>query len=52
MLPAEGLQNHSISGDADDRWDHISVHEFLGTYGEYLLNKVSRVFPELRDEVF
>jgi len=27
------------------------VHEFSGTYGEYLLNKVSKVFPELRNEV-
>jgi isopenicillin N synthase-like dioxygenase len=35
----------------DERWDHASVHEFRGTYGEYLLGKVSRVFPELRREV-
>ncbi len=32
----------------DDRWDHASVHDFQGTYGEYLLNKVGKVFPELR----
>lgn len=30
-----------------ERWDRASVHEFRGTYGDYLLNKVSRVFPEL-----
>jgi isopenicillin N synthase-like dioxygenase len=35
----------------ETRWDHASVHEFRGTYGEYLLNKVSKVFPELRNRV-
>jgi isopenicillin N synthase-like dioxygenase len=33
--------------DKERRWDKSSVHEFEGTYGEYLLGKVSRVFPEL-----
>jgi isopenicillin N synthase-like dioxygenase len=37
--------------DRADRWDHASVHAFEGTYGEYLLNKVGKVFPELRREV-
>ena len=35
--------------DADRRWDGTSVHRFDGTYGEYLLAKVAKVFPELRD---
>jgi isopenicillin N synthase-like dioxygenase len=30
-----------------ERWDKTSVHEFSGTYGEYLLGKVARVFPKL-----
>jgi len=34
-----------------ERWDHASVHEFRGTYGDYLLSKVSKVFPELQREV-
>jgi isopenicillin N synthase-like dioxygenase len=34
--------------DQDERWDQASVHAFQGTYGEYLLNKVGKVFPELR----
>lgn len=34
--------------DRDERWDQASVHAFQGTYGEYLLNKVGKVFPELR----
>jgi isopenicillin N synthase-like dioxygenase len=51
MLPVEGLVNHAITDDSGERWDHASVHEFAGTYGDYLLNKVSKVFPELRDQV-
>jgi isopenicillin N synthase-like dioxygenase len=37
--------------DRAERWDKASVHAFQGTYGEYLLNKVGRVFPELRQAV-
>ena len=33
------------------RWDRTSVHGFTGTYGDYLLAKVGRVFPELADAV-
>jgi isopenicillin N synthase-like dioxygenase len=33
--------------DAASRWDSASVHGFSGTYGEYLLQKVSKVFPNL-----
>jgi isopenicillin N synthase-like dioxygenase len=36
--------------DRDQRWDRASVHEWQGTYGDYLLAKVSKVFPELRRE--
>lgn len=37
--------------DAASRWDGASVHGFDGTYGEYLLAKIGRVFPELRRDV-
>jgi isopenicillin N synthase-like dioxygenase len=37
--------------DRATRWDRESVHEFSGTYGDYLLGKVGRVFPELRRAV-
>jgi isopenicillin N synthase-like dioxygenase len=37
--------------DRDERWDRASIHAFEGTYGDYLLNKVSKVFPELRGAV-
>ncbi len=33
--------------DAATRWDGTSVHGPVGTYGEYLLGKVGRVFPAL-----
>jgi isopenicillin N synthase-like dioxygenase len=32
---------------AADRWDHASVHGFSGTYGDYVLAKVAKVFPDL-----
>jgi isopenicillin N synthase-like dioxygenase len=35
--------------DQDERWDRANVHAFQGTYGEYVLNKVGKVFPELRE---
>jgi isopenicillin N synthase-like dioxygenase len=41
----------SVDDDRDERWDHASVHEFRGTYGEYLLGKVEKVFPQLQREV-
>ena len=37
--------------DYAERWDNTSVHAFQGTYGDYLLNKVGKVFPELRQNV-
>src|SRR5262245_66564903 len=37
--------------DRHQRWDRASVHAFDGTYGDYLLNKVGKVFPALRSEV-
>lgn len=33
--------------DASERWDRTSVHGYTGTYGEYLVEKVGRVFPGL-----
>jgi len=40
-----------VRDNSADRWDLASVHEFDGTYGDYLLNKVSKVFPQLRRDV-
>jgi isopenicillin N synthase-like dioxygenase len=50
VLPIPTADPTSI-GDATDRWDGTSVHDWSGTYGDYLLAKVARVFPLLRDEV-
>jgi isopenicillin N synthase-like dioxygenase len=40
-----------IRDNKEERWDRASVHEYRGTYGDYLLAKVSKVFPELRRQV-
>jgi isopenicillin N synthase-like dioxygenase len=40
-----------VRDNKTERWDQASVHEFHGTYGDYLLSKVSRVFPDLGKKV-
>lgn len=37
--------------DKLERWDGASVHDFKGTYGDYVLGKVSKVFPQLSQDV-
>jgi polar amino acid transport system ATP-binding protein len=37
--------------DRASRWDGASVHAFAGTYGDYLLAKIGKVFPELHRTV-
>jgi isopenicillin N synthase-like dioxygenase len=51
MVPIEGLVKDALADDSGERWDHASVHAFSGTYGEYLLGKVAKVFPQLRHEL-
>jgi isopenicillin N synthase-like dioxygenase len=50
VQPIETRATARLVDDRDERWDRASVHEFSGTYGDYLLSKVSKVFPELRRE--
>jgi isopenicillin N synthase-like dioxygenase len=50
VLPIPMTHAHPVD-DPDGRWDGASVHEWSGTYGDYLLTKVGRVFPALLDEV-
>jgi isopenicillin N synthase-like dioxygenase len=50
VLPVP-MQGEIVASDAGDRWDGEDVHAWSGTYGDYLLAKVGRVFPSLRDEV-
>ena len=37
-----------VVDDKEHRWDRASVHDFSGTYGDYLLGKVGKVFPQLQ----
>lgn len=39
------------SDDSGERWDRANVHAFSGTYGDYLLGKVGKVFPDLQKSV-
>jgi isopenicillin N synthase-like dioxygenase len=39
------------SDDSAERWDQADVHAFSGTYGDYLLSKVAKVFPDLARRV-
>ena len=45
-LTAEPGDAERVQADAA-RWDGRSVFDFDGTYGEYLIAKVSKVFPDL-----
>jgi hypothetical protein len=49
VAAAEG--SRAISDGGEPRWDGQNLHAFSGTYGDYLLGKVSKVFPQLRQEV-
>lgn len=40
-----------VQDDREERWDKASVHDFRGSYGDYVLSKVSKVFPELKQDV-
>src|SRR6185503_10772445 len=51
VRPIEGLTASAAAQDRAARWDGANIHAFDGTYGDYLLGKVSKVFPELRREV-
>jgi len=37
----------AAAGDGSRRWDGQDLRAFTGTYGDYLLGKVSKVFPQL-----
>jgi isopenicillin N synthase-like dioxygenase len=50
VRPVPNPLGRDTARDAD-RWDRTSVHEWSGTYGEYLFAKVSKVFPALVGDV-
>jgi len=43
-LPSSAARHRD---DGSERWDRANVHAFRGTYGDYLLAKVAKVFPDL-----
>jgi isopenicillin N synthase-like dioxygenase len=47
VLPIESPRSEEEERSRQERWDGASVFDFGGTYGEYLLGKVQKVFPEL-----
>lgn len=51
VQPIELPDQEIPADDQDTRWDRTSVHAFQGTYGDYLLNKVGKVFPQLQQTV-
>lgn len=51
VTPLPGSTVRPVEQDAAERWDRASVHTLSGTYGDYLLSKVARVFPALTAQV-
>ena len=51
VRPITGLTGSAAARDRAARWDGANIHAVDGTYGDSLLGKVSKVFPELRREV-
>jgi isopenicillin N synthase-like dioxygenase len=47
VLPIESPRTDAEERNRRERWDGASVFDFGGTYGDYLLGKVQKVFPEL-----
>jgi isopenicillin N synthase-like dioxygenase len=45
------LPGAAAQDDSAQRWDTANLHEFSGTYGDYLLGKVGKVFPDLARSV-
>jgi isopenicillin N synthase-like dioxygenase len=50
VRPIPGAAGRDRGRDTD-RWDGASVHAWSGTYGDYLLAKVAKVFPTLAGDV-
>ncbi len=41
----------ALTSGGQPRWDGQNLQAFTGTYGDYLLGKVAKVFPELQRDV-
>jgi len=51
IVPIRHAPASAPAGDGSPRWDGASVHDFRGTYGDYFLAKIGKVFPDLLREV-
>jgi len=51
VKPIPQVKPELTQNNLSDRWDHANIHAFQGTYGDYILSKVSKVFPALRQSV-
>ena len=54
LAPIEALTPDSSARNRnrrERRWDNTDLAMISGTYGDYLLNKVSKVFPQLKAKV-
>ena len=38
----------TATDDSSDRWDGANLHNWTGTYGDYIQSKVAKVFPDLK----
>jgi isopenicillin N synthase-like dioxygenase len=41
------VRRRPAADDSASRWDSSNVHAFAGSYGDYLIDKVAKVFPDL-----
>ena len=46
-LDPEPSRSGQVDGEEPARWDGANVHDWSGTYGDYLTAKVAKVFPAL-----
>jgi isopenicillin N synthase-like dioxygenase len=51
LKPIHGVGPARPRPELIERWDGLDLRNVHGTYGEYLLGKVSKVFPELGRDV-
>ena len=47
LQPIANVGPRTVRADLIERWDGIDLREVHGTYGEYLIGKVAKVFPNL-----
>ncbi|HEV2779842.1 MAG TPA: 2-oxoglutarate and iron-dependent oxygenase domain-containing protein [Actinophytocola sp.] len=45
------VAHRALADPHTGRWDNASPHDFHGTYGDYLLAKIGKVFPDLSRDV-